>query len=181
MARKLKVDWLSIREEYLRGGISLRGLAEKHGISQAAIEGQSRRYGWRKQIAEIQRKVAEKVENHLEHCARAWIDDTLHRARRYRHDIDKSRDMMQQAVDPDGLLALIRVEKGADDMARRSLGLPDTPTSVEVKPNGKSLQESIIASFIELKRLHDSGQLDQIIDIDTIDVEKLANEPIEKD
>lgn len=43
------VDWEAIRMEYVAGGISLRRLAAKWGVTHSMIAGRSQREGWAKQ------------------------------------------------------------------------------------------------------------------------------------
>lgn len=67
-----KIDWTSIKTEYVSTEISIREIAEKHGVSVSAVKARSKKEGWveaRKQFqTETATKAVRKVE---EQCARA--------------------------------------------------------------------------------------------------------------
>ena len=55
------VNWRKIKAEYIRGGISQRALAEKHGISQRTIERRAQREKWTEKRRDADGKAVEKV------------------------------------------------------------------------------------------------------------------------
>lgn len=60
------IDWKSIKTEYISSDISIRELAEKHGISLSTVKSRSSKEGWveaRKQFqTDVDTKVNQKVE-----------------------------------------------------------------------------------------------------------------------
>lgn len=52
-------DWQEIRAEYIQGGISLRKLAAKHGVSESTLMKKCRAEKWRKQQEAVSRKADE--------------------------------------------------------------------------------------------------------------------------
>ena len=74
-------DWEAIRAEYLAGGISLRALANRHGLSADALMKRAQRQDWgelrrqtvRKASARTTTKVAEVVSNAAERAVRRHL------------------------------------------------------------------------------------------------------------
>ena len=65
------IDWQSIKTEYISGDISIRELAEKHGVSLSTVKSRSSREGWVEARKEFQTKVDTKVnQNVAEQSAR---------------------------------------------------------------------------------------------------------------
>lgn len=56
--KKKKYDWIKLKNEYLTTNISLRGLAEKHGIPFNTIKSRCSKEDWGKQKPEVQQKIA---------------------------------------------------------------------------------------------------------------------------
>ena len=54
------VDWEAIRMEYVAGGVSLRKLAAKWGVTHSMIAGRSKREGWTKQRDRCRHKAVTK-------------------------------------------------------------------------------------------------------------------------
>ena len=54
-----KIDWNTIRNEYIGGGISQRKLAIKHGITYAALRNRAEKDGWIDAREQAQRKATE--------------------------------------------------------------------------------------------------------------------------
>lgn len=52
----MKPDWNAIRAEYIGGGVSQRDLAEKYGVTYAAIRNRAEKDGWVELRDEAQRK-----------------------------------------------------------------------------------------------------------------------------
>jgi hypothetical protein len=55
-------DWFAVRAEYVAGSMSLRALAEKHGLSHDTLRRQSRTGKWTEARREQARKVAAELE-----------------------------------------------------------------------------------------------------------------------
>ncbi len=68
------VNWRKIKAEYIRGGISQRALAEKHGISQATVERRAKKEKWTTKRREAEQKSIEKV---TEKSAEAIADNAV--------------------------------------------------------------------------------------------------------
>lgn len=172
--RKKPIDWPAIKEAYQRDEGSCRELAIRFKIPESTLEARCWREKWRIEKKEIVEKVKQNVIEHIEHKTEKWVNTIFHRATQRLKNIDDTLNQLLPAADPDGLLALIRGEKIVDDMARRALGLPDSPAAIDVKSNGKSIQESIIESFLVIKKMHEEGKFKGI----TIDAEELATAEI---
>ncbi len=54
-----KADWTEIEKEYLESGLSLKQLAEKYGVSLAAMKKQASRKGWAKKRSGSEQKAAQ--------------------------------------------------------------------------------------------------------------------------
>lgn len=58
-------DWLAIKAEYISTGISLRDLAEKHGVSFSSLGKKAMRERWKDERTETGNKVATKVKQKI--------------------------------------------------------------------------------------------------------------------
>ena len=58
------IDWSALQVEYVTGKISLRELAQKHGISENTLEGRSRKEKWSEQRRKYRGNVTEKAVAH---------------------------------------------------------------------------------------------------------------------
>lgn len=132
-------DWNKIKAAYQRGEGSCRVLADRFGVTFKAIESRCFREKWRAQKKEIAGKVQEKVIDSLSLGAIAWVNATIERANRARGLIDASIEQFatdekeRPVIDLLNVNTMLQAETKADDMARRALGLPDTPSKVEVE------------------------------------------------
>lgn len=59
------VDWAKIKAEYLRGGISYRKLAQKHGINASTLMGKAATEGWKKSEQRVASKAQAKAERKI--------------------------------------------------------------------------------------------------------------------
>ena len=55
------MDWISVEAEYISTGTSLRGLAEKHGMSLSTLRDRSVKRGWVAKREEFRNKTAAEV------------------------------------------------------------------------------------------------------------------------
>ena len=131
--------WRKVRTAYTRGEGSAKQLAARFGVSFAAVNRRACRERWADTVREVSERVVSQVSQRvtdatadaLAGAAIAWRDDTLARMARARGDVDASRK--QYATDPTtgapvmdmpDVQTMLRAEQIADDVARRSLGLP---------------------------------------------------------
>jgi len=172
-----KAAWLAIRTAYLNSEGSCRELAERFGVGEHGVESRCRREQWRRGRAEVLAGAKEQVVESMAGRAARWVEATVVHGWELQRQIDEVWENLTRPIKPRVLLTLARATRQVDDLVRRALGLPDTPTSLDVKSNEKSTQESIMETFIELKKLHEAGKLKDI----TIDVDAVAAAEIEPD
>lgn len=67
-------DWAKIKAEYIRGGISTRKLAEKHGVSYAMVNKHCRNEGW---VQLREQKVSKATARLVETCATKEADEAM--------------------------------------------------------------------------------------------------------
>lgn len=60
------MDWLAIRAEYLKGGISQRKLAEKHNVSYNTLKERAKKEEWAKKRSTTHRKATAKSQQRIE-------------------------------------------------------------------------------------------------------------------
>lgn len=77
-------DWENIRLEYISGNLSMRQLADKHGVTFSALKNHAVKDGWKKQRELTENKVRTKTEQKLVNAAvkdrvskTQLIDDTI--------------------------------------------------------------------------------------------------------
>src|SRR5690554_84499 len=57
--KRKKIDWEAIEDEYRAGSLSIRNIADKHGISDTAIRKKATLHGWQRDLAEKVRSAAQ--------------------------------------------------------------------------------------------------------------------------
>jgi transposase-like protein len=81
-------NWGRIKAEYLKGGISYRQLAEKHGVNQSTLEKRAKRESWAEQLRQISGEIAVELPARIKGAvldeAEQWARETLRIAREAR-------------------------------------------------------------------------------------------------
>jgi len=89
-------DYESIRLEYISGGISLRSLADRHGINPKTLMDKARRDGWSKDKARHQGSVKEKTRQKIE---REQVKERVSSLERLQSIVDKLLIKTEDAVE----------------------------------------------------------------------------------
>ena len=114
---------------------SMRDIALKHQVSLPSLKMQLSRHGLYRRKREIMQVAVQTAvditTSSIIPDAKKWVHDTLDLSSKLQGDILNSRENMLPVIDPDALTALSTALKRVDDVARRSLGLPDAPTRIE--------------------------------------------------
>lgn len=131
----LPVNWLAIKEEYCKGELSAKQLADKHGIKVDAIWQRSHREVWPSPVKTIKRKtermakvavqqkvasVMKRVEPALERAVKEWQARTIAHAGKA---VERAGAYLSQELEPEELKTVVSVLDTADRVGRRSLGL----------------------------------------------------------
>lgn len=86
MAQRSEINWNELRDEYLLSDISIKKLAEKHGVSYHALSKRSQAEWWARKRAERDMLVRDKLVEHaanVEADRRKKIDDLADRVIEY--------------------------------------------------------------------------------------------------
>lgn len=172
MPKALEVNWDEIQKEYQSGEKSLREVAEQFGVSYYAVERRAARYVWNDGktaiIREVTQKVSERLSEKYGNEAEKWIEGTKKQALLFRSKVKKS--LGNKEVTPKNLLALVHVEKTADDIARRAFGLADTPQVLALSSDSPEFQGQVLSQLEAVRKLVSGGKVDP----KTIDVEAIV-------
>lgn len=181
MPKALNVDWQPIKQEYLKGEKSLREVAAQYGISEAALEKRCSRESWNDDrsaiIKKVTKEVSAKLSERLENEAEGWVKETLFRCHRVRKDIDKVRKSFP--LNMTRLETETKVEARIDSIARRSLGLADTPQVLALASDSPEFQNQILSQLESVRKMVESGRVEpKTIDVEAIvemakDIEKI--------
>lgn len=88
-------DWVSIKAEYVATDISLRALADKHGVSFSSIGKKAMREHWRDERTEIGKKVETRVKQKL---VSASVSEKVNRVSRLLTISDALAEKLEQAA-----------------------------------------------------------------------------------
>jgi hypothetical protein len=141
---KTVTDWPKLKQEYLKGGVSVAQLAEKHGLSYFTVKTRAERDSWgkkRKELAaRIEARMVTTTLTTVSARASRWAEEQWERCTKFRNKIEESLDMTGGPIDPQALDQLTKAEMRVDDMGRRSLGLCDAQR-VDVTSGGMPLSD----------------------------------------
>lgn len=116
-------DWAKLKLEYVNSTISLRDLAEKHGINAAGVIKRCEREGWEVERRQVSADVGKAAQAELGDTRAAELakfnDDDLKVARGIRA---KAASMMATVESPQELSALARAFDTAQKIGRLALG-----------------------------------------------------------
>lgn len=137
-------DWTIIRTEYVHGAMTMRELAEKHGIKAAGLMRRAAKEGWdaeRKQKSAEVSKAASTVlvDTRAEELAKFNADD-LKMARAIRA---KAAQMMGSANSPNELRALAGAVDTAQRVGRLALGASTENSAVTTQTLPASVDEFV--------------------------------------
>ena len=143
-----RTDWTALRLEYVNSTVTLRALAEKHGIKAAGVMRRAAKEGWddarKQESAEVSKaSQAALTLNRAEELAK-FNEDDLRVAKGIRA---KAARMMGEAADPNSLRSLASAFEAAQRIGRLALGattdnaglsgpdggpIPSMPTVIEL-------------------------------------------------
>lgn len=131
-----RVDWGRIRAEYVRGGISQRDLATKHGIPYSTLRDRALRESWATQSEQVRSRVgaelpAKLAAVQLSEAERATQQDLdiLGRA------TELAGGLLAGIIDPTGLKDWASAYRALQACRRLALGIP-APVAAERKNEG---------------------------------------------
>lgn len=140
----MATDWTKLRLEYVHGTVTMRELAEKHGIKAAGLMRRAAKEGWDAQRKQESAKVSKAAwealgETRAEELAKFNADD-LKMARAIRA---KAAQMMASASTPSDLRALASAVDTAQKVGRLALGATTENTSVMTRELPASVDEFV--------------------------------------
>lgn len=142
-----KPDWAALRVEYVNSTITLRGLADKHGIKAAGVMRRAAKEKWEDARKQESAKVSKASQEALsvsrtEELAR-FNEDDLKVAKGIR---SQAARMMGNAVDPSSLRTLASAFESAQRIGRLALGAAtDSHDNISsdgsMSPQGRTLSD----------------------------------------
>lgn len=164
------VPWREIQSEYQAGKGSCTEIAEKYGVSAHAVRKRCLREKWNASKEEVVSLVQSKVVSELSRSfaeeAREWVKGTLSQTKSFRGHVSRHLEVEQK---PKDLIALAHTERVADDMARRALGLAETPQVIALSSDSPEFQGQVLSQLEAVRKLVVGGKVDpKTIDIEAI-------------
>lgn len=132
MTKEAAREWEAVKLAYQRGEGSCKVLAEKFGMTHAAVRRRCDRHKWRIERKHIDAGVVEKVQRVLVDEATHFLRETIRRGMIYQKHIDNH---LAKHPDSGKLDELSRTEVRINDMIRKAFGIPDAPQRVELDAN----------------------------------------------
>jgi hypothetical protein len=144
MARPNKdVDWVAVEGVYRAGSESVRAIAERHGVTEAAIRQRAKKYGWTRDAAGTKREIvrahfagvtsqitSQEIVRSIEDAARQDIEDNERGVRIARLALMSLERAVETVVEPKEIKVIIEATSSAIDTIRRIRGLEDPVPSV---------------------------------------------------
>lgn len=140
----MATDWTPIRTEYVHSAITMRELADKHGIKAAGLMRRAAKEGWdaeRKQkAAEVSKTVSDTLVTDRAHELVRFNADDLMMARAIR---SKAAKLMASVNTPSDLRALASAVDTAQKVGRLALGASTENSTVTTKELPASVDEFV--------------------------------------
>lgn len=140
----MATDWAAIKTEYVHGSVTMRELAEKHGIKAAGVMRRAAKEGWE---AERKQKSAEVSKGASEALTAGRTDELvrfnaadLEMAKAIR---TKAEAMMKEASTPQDLKAIAGAIDTAQKVGRLALGASTENSTVTTKELPASIDEFV--------------------------------------
>jgi hypothetical protein len=146
----MAADWTTIRTEYIHGSLTMRELADKHGIKAAGLMRRAANEGWEAQRKQESAKVSKAAGDVLavtrtDELSKFNADD-LRMARAIRA---KAAQMLPGAGSPADLAALARAVDTAQKVGRLALGASTENADVTVHNDDDDALAAALADRLE--------------------------------
>lgn len=119
----MKIDWPSIRTEYVNGSMTYKDLADKHKLKDGTVRQRGNRDGWDKERDELTRRVTQEAQERLVEDRAATLskfnEDDLRVARAIRAQAGR---LLSGVSSPSDLRALASSFEVAQKIGRLALG-----------------------------------------------------------
>jgi transposase-like protein len=155
-------NWTKIKAEYLKGGVSYRQLAEKHGVSARTIERRASSESWaaacREVVGSVSAELPARIAGEILDESAAWVAESLRMARQLRAEVWAKRSGSQTKIvaSPAGpirmdlplvneakdLRAYVAALLDVDKLGRVALGIDATKLEVS-GPDGGPLEVEV--------------------------------------
>ena len=149
-------NWIKIKAEYLKGGVSYRQLAEKHGVSARTIERRASSESWaaacREVVGSVSAELPARIAGEILDESAAWVAESLRMARQLRAETWAKRSGTQTKIvaSPAGpirmdlplvneakdLRAYVAALLDVDKLGRVALGIESTKVELTGKDGG---------------------------------------------
>ncbi len=146
------MDWKRIKAEYAAGGISLRKLSEKHGVSFSTIQKKSMEEKWGELRKKSRRKSEEKI---IDAVISREAKDTVDKLTRVSNLTDRLLDKLEQAIEELDVQLYKDVTK-TKVIEYNNERRPDKPTKETIHEEEKVIERKTIVDRSGLKAIASS-------------------------
>lgn len=157
--------------EYITGTKSIAQLAKEYKVNRGALQQRAWKDNWR--LSTDTHAILERVEDRIirrKERLFAHEERMIERMEKRLKTVDQTFEQIGELVEPSDLKSLVTTEAAVDQVIRRNLGAQDR---VDVTTNGKDLVPDWNKVFSNCEKLSEK------YDVKTLDVEAIANEPLE--
>lgn len=151
-----------IKADYIQGKGSMSEVCQSYGVVESlkTVQIKAWKEKWTEQRKDFLDKVSQKAIKSAESEALEWQKTVSSRVKKDWKFIDKSIDMLcaedvegkpLSGIDPDAIAKYYKARKYMDDMVRRSLGLADPTTKLDLTSGGKSIGENLVEAIAALR------------------------------
>lgn len=143
-----------IKADYVKGKGSIREICESYGVEFNPIRVRAVKEGWTEQKEQFLTNIAQNSIENAQNEAKEWEKLVYSASKEDFLLISESIRQLKesgQGIDAEAIGGYSRARKLLDDMARRSLGLADPTSKVDVTSGGKSMGENFIEAIEALR------------------------------
>lgn len=143
-----------IKADYIKGKGSVRQIAEKYGADFDPLRVRASKEGWTQEREKYLESLSRNSLKRDQNRASEWEDLVFNTSKEDFLLITESIRQLKesgQGIDSEHIGGYARARKLLDDMARRSLGLTEPVSRVDVTSGGKSIGENLVEAISALR------------------------------
>ncbi len=133
----MRIDWDTIRLEYVTGDVSQRELCDKHKVSQTALSRRALKEGWLKEREKYKRKLGTKIKEEIAKKQSKKLTQLIAATENLTKTVNqKSKAILKQAKDPEKAAVvsskeLLQLTKATKDLIEMMRDVYDIPKNVQ--------------------------------------------------
>lgn len=175
------IDWITIRNDYIKGNISYRKLAEKHNVPFNTIQDRARKEAWFSKKKEMHEKITEKT---IQKTAEKLAEAEANRLLRISNAADKLLEKIELATEQLDLFLTKDKRKYTQQVIDKKTGKTiyvdveeEIPKSVSTGRINKGELKQIASALKDLKDIQFTKEEEKPTEIPEINITVMAATP----